>query len=170
MNSTEFEIKPYNLGSPLAMMPLMSTAAVTIIGIFGLTVSKNIDIWVMAIFGPMILAFPLQLAHFLSDKVKFNADCVIQASIFRFKKLKIEDIKTFGVYQQRRYNTMRSPIDPEKAGEDRFPFLTHSIFLSVSEKFDLSSLFPKKNIRLQFRRVEYEKIRQWMKKASAPRH
>jgi hypothetical protein len=62
---------------------------------------------------------------------------------------------------------MRSPIDPAKVGEDKFPFLTHSVFLSQSEEFDLSSIFPKRNINLQFRRNEYELIKQWMKKTSA---
>ncbi len=151
----------------MAISLLISTGMLTAIGILLLFISTKTDTLVILIGGIFILAFPMAFLHFLTDTAKFSADRVLLTSIFRTRILKIEDIKTFGVYQQLKYNTMRSPIDPERVGEDKFPFLTHSIFLSLSEEFDLCSVFPKRNIILQFRRNEYEKIRQWMKKVSA---
>ena len=112
----------------------------------------------------MTLAFPLTLAYTLTSKVKFNNDSVVKFSFFRTTELKMEKIKTYGVFGQSKSGNWLA--NPDNTNENDLVD-SYYIFISESDKFDLDSTTPKNNIKLQFRKNVYEDVKEWIKKASA---
>ena len=112
----------------------------------------------------MTLAFPLALTYTLTARVKFDEDSVVRFSLFGTTELKMGKIRTYGVLGQSRSSNWLA--NPDHTNENDLVD-SYFIFISESDKFDLDSMTPKNNIKLQFRRDVYENVKEWIKKASA---
>jgi hypothetical protein len=142
------------------IMWLIIMASLTTMGIvlFANVRPDNIELTIM-LATPLTFALPVTLTFLLTSKVQFDSDRVIQSSIFGTKELMLENIKSFGVFEQSRFSCWL--VDAETATENSL-FDSPLIFLSESKTFDLNKWRQKRTIRLQFRRDVYNKIKDWV--------
>jgi hypothetical protein len=120
------------------------------------------NIWVSIMLLIPTSIFPLFLIMALTSRIKLGQDYIERKSFFWSKRIQLEEIKSFGVYQQSLYSLPRL-LDHEHADKKG-----GVIFLSTSDIFDLDSSRPKNHVRFPFRAETYEAIREWLKKASTP--
>jgi hypothetical protein len=142
------------------IMWLIIMASLTTMGIvlFANVRPDNIELTIM-LATPLTFALPVTLTFLLTSKVQFDSDRVIQSSIFGTKELMLENIKSFGVFEQSRFSCWL--VDAETATENSL-FDSPLFFLSESKTFDLNKWRQKRTIRLQFRRDVYNKIKDWV--------
>ncbi len=157
-----FEIKTFVLKSPTVILWLFITAAMTAMGLFLLTNLKadNIELTLL-LSTPLTIVFPLTLTYVLTSKVTFDDTSVTKKSFFIKTKLNAEKIKSYGVVGSSKSGFWL--VDPDYISENDFG-QSYFIFLSESEQFDLDSTSRQNNLRLQYRRDIYEKIKEWIKK------
>jgi hypothetical protein len=160
-----FETKTFELKKPTVILWLFITAAMTTMGLIPWTKLQPGNLVLTALVtAPLILAFPLTLSFVLTSKVRFDDDKVTKSSLFIKTKLKAEKIKSYGVVGSSKSGFWL--VDPDNINENDFG-QSYYIFLSESDKFDLDSSARQNNLRLQYRKDIYEKIKEWTKKASA---
>jgi hypothetical protein len=157
-----FEIKTFVLKNPTVILWLFITAAMTAMGLFLLTNLKadNIELTLL-LATPLTIVFPLTLTYVLTSKVTFDDTSVTKKSFFIKTKLNAEKIKSYGVVGSSKSGFWL--VDPDHISENDFG-QSYFIFLSESEQFDLDSTRRQNNLRLQYRRDIYEKIKEWIKK------
>lgn len=159
-----FETKTFKLKSPTIFLWLLITGAMTTMGIILWANLQPENLTLTILFAtPLTLALPLTLSYILTSKVKFDEDVVTKYSLFIKTELKTERIKSFGVVGSSKSGFWL--VDPDKINENDFG-QTYFIVFSESDKFDLDSMNGQKNLRLQFRKEIYLKIKEWFKKAS----
>jgi len=165
MGLMTFEIKTFKLKNPTIILWLFITAAMTVMGLIPWTKLQPDNIVLIGLVTtPLIFAFPLTLSYILSSRVRFDEDSVTKTSFFIKTELKTDRIKSYGVVGSSKSGFWL--VDPDNINENDFG-QTYFIFLSESDKFDLDSSARQNNLRLQYRRDIYEKIKDWLKKASA---
>lgn len=160
-----FEIKAFVLKSQTAILWLFITGAMTCMGLILWTNLRADNIELTIYFStPLTLAFPLMLSYILTSKVKFDDRSVIKYSLFVKTEIKTEKIKSYGVVGSSKSGFWL--VNPDEISENDFG-QSYFIFLSESDKFDLDSMGRQNNLRLQYRKDIYEKIKEWIKTTSA---
>lgn len=104
------------------------------------------------------------MSYILTSKVKFDDKSVIKYSLFIKTEIKTDKIKSYGVVGSSKSGFWL--VNPDEISENDFG-QSYFIFLSESAKFDLDSMGRMNNLRLQYRKDIYEKIKEWIKKTSA---
>jgi hypothetical protein len=160
-----FEIKTFVLKSQTVILWLIITAAMTAMGLI-LWINLRPDNFELTILfsTPLTLAFPLTLSYILTSKVTFDDRSVIKYSLIIKTEIKTDKIKSYGVVGSSKSGFWL--VNPDEINENDFG-QSYYIFISESDKFDLDSMSRQNNLRLQYRKDIYEKIREWHKKASA---
>jgi hypothetical protein len=161
-----FETKAFVIRNPTIILWLVITAAMTTIGII-LWINLRSDNLLLAtmLSIPLTMAFPLILSYILTSKVKFDEETVIKYSLFIKTEIRTDKIKSYGVVGSGKSGFWL--VDPDNINENEFG-QTYFIFLSEADKFDLDSMNRQNNLRLQFRKDIYEKIKVWLKKSQRP--
>ena len=160
-----FEIKTFVLKSQTVILWLFITAAMTTMGLFLWTNFQADNVYFTIVFSTILtLAFPLTLSYVLTSKVKFDEKSVIKYSLLVKTEIRTDKIKSYGVVGSSKSGFWL--VNPNEISESDFG-QSYFIFLSESDKFDLDSMGRQNNLRLQYRKDIYEKIKEWLKKASA---
>jgi hypothetical protein len=160
-----FEIKTFVLKSQTVILWLIITAAMTAMGLI-LWINLRADNFELTILFSisLIIAFPLTLTYILTSKVKFDDRSVIKYSLIIKTEIKTDKIKSYGVVGSSKSGFWL--VNPDEINENDFG-QSYYIFISESDKFDLDSMSRQNNLRLQYRKDIYQRIKEWHKKASA---
>jgi hypothetical protein len=116
--------------------------------------------WVTLIFLVLVLFPCIILWNFQATKVRFGADYIETATLFRKKRIYIKDVNKFGVFSAGRYT--RAQITQQKILNESSDndLASHKIYITKSEVFDLRSFSPAEHVKFPYRKTLYLKVRE----------
>jgi hypothetical protein len=142
-----------NLNSPVVIFWILISVLISSFGIWMLIVAPSVIY--KLIFGLFALFLPLILIYSLTSKIIFKDNQIEKKSIFGNRILRIDSVKSFGVYAQS--GRVGIKIDRNDISKRHF---TSQLFIYISENpdYDPNSLNQKKSIRFHYRKNLFEDL------------